>query len=756
VDKPTLDIIAARPEVESVNADKSYAVPKPMPGDEQAKINAVEWGISRIKADQVWSTYNVRGEGIVVANIDTGVLYTHSALSRQYRGNLGSGVFDHNYNWHDPAGACGNGKRTPCDNNGHGTHTMGTMVGDDGSPGANQVGVAPNATWIAAKGCEGNTCSNSSLLSSGQWVLAPTDLTGNNARVDKRPHIVNNSWGGGGADSWYRATVQAWVAAGIFPVFSNGNTGPACGTVGSPGSYPESYGVGAFDINNAIASFSSRGAAPAAVGAQTKPDIAAPGVNIRSAWNNSSYATISGTSMAAPHLAGAIALLWSGAPSLIGAVADTRTLLDSTAVDTSDLQCGGTAGDNNVWGDGKLDALALLTAAPRGLVGTLVGTVKDGSGAAISGAMVRVSALNRKTFTDSDGGYRLRIPVGEHDAVASAFGYYGEAATGLVIADGTETTFNFRTSQTPRRTVSGRVLGSGDLPNVGATVTLIGTPLAPTTTDANGDYSFASVPEGTYTLAVYSADNCRPDSQRELVVDGNETLDIGLGTRRDAFGHTCRTEAATFVDGDTALALTGDDKSAVVALPFPFTFYGVQYSTAYVSTNGNLNFLAPYSAFENTPLPNAGTPNAAIYPFWDDLNIDASASMWTATLGTAPNRRFVVEWRNVHTWGVLGRVRFEVVLHENGEILTQYADIDNNASWERGGGATLGIENAAGSDALQYSFNERVVSDGLAIRYLNPDATAPETTIVRGLTQGAAAGVEWTGSDNFSSTDSLT
>ncbi|MEJ7654653.1 MAG: carboxypeptidase regulatory-like domain-containing protein [Chloroflexia bacterium] len=494
--------------------------------------------------------------------------------------------------------------------------------------------------------------------------------------------MVNNSWGGGGADSWYRATSRRGSRRASSPSSPTATPVPPAARWAPPVATPRATAWETFDINNAIASFSSRGAAPAAVGAQAKPDIARPGVNIRSAWNNSSYATISGTSMAAPHLAGAIALLWSGAPSLIGAVADTRTLLDSTAVDTSDLQCGGTAGDNNVWGGQarRTGAAHRRTSwacrhARRDGQGRLGRRDLQGDGA--------WSALNRKTFTDSDGGYRLRIPVGEHDAVASAFGYYGEAATGLVIADGTETTFNFRTSQTPRRTVSGRVLGSGDLPNVGATVTLIGTPLAPMTTDANGDYSFASVPEGTYTLAVYSADNCRPDSQRELVVDGNETLDIGLGTLRDAFGHTCRTEAATFVDGDTALALTGDDKSAVVALPFPFTFYGVQYSTAYVSTNGNLNFLAPYSAFENTPLPNAGTPNAAIYPFWDALNIDASASMWTATLGTAPNRRFVVEWRNVHTWGVLGRVRFEVVLHENGEILTQYADIDNNASWER-------------------------------------------------------------------------
>ena len=136
----------------------------------------MEWGIDRIRADQVWSTFGVRGEGITVANIDTGVEFTHPALVGKYRGNTGGGTFNHNYNWFDPSNVCGNPSLAPCDNNNHGTHTMGTMVGDDG--GANQIGVAPGARWIAAKGCETNNCSDAALLASGQWILAPTDLSG--------------------------------------------------------------------------------------------------------------------------------------------------------------------------------------------------------------------------------------------------------------------------------------------------------------------------------------------------------------------------------------------------------------------------------------------------------------------------------------------------------------------------------------------------------------------------------------------------
>jgi subtilisin family serine protease len=360
-----LNEIAARPEVAEIRADGAYQIPTPQPGEEQARIQAIEWGIQRIRADMVWTGFNDRGEGIVVANIDTGVQYTHPALVNQYRGNNLDGTFDHNYNWHDPSKICGNPSLAPCDNNGHGTHTMGTMVGDDGDPGANQIGVAPHATWIAAKGCESGSCSLAALLSSGQWVVAPTDLMGLNPDPLMAPNIVNNSWadGPGSSDAFYRATVQAWVAAGIFPAFANGNFGPGCGSVAPPGSYSESYGVGAFDINNNIAGFSGRGPAPLALGGGIKPNVSAPGVNVRSSWNNGGYLSISGTSMATPHLAGTVALVWSAQPLLQGDIDGTRAIIDNSAIATSDLTCGGTAANNNVWGRGRLDAFAAVTAA---------------------------------------------------------------------------------------------------------------------------------------------------------------------------------------------------------------------------------------------------------------------------------------------------------------------------------------------------------------------------------------------------------
>src|SRR2546422_585158 len=267
--------LAAQPEVDQILPDKTYQIPKPIKGSSRMPgIQTVEWNINDINAPLVWNTYGDRGEGITVGSIDTGAQWDHPALINQYRGHHADGSVDHNYNWFDPENICGNPSTAPCDNVFHGTHTMGTMIGDDGDPGTNQIGVAPHARWMTAKGCESFSCSLDALLRSGQWMLAPTDLNGNNPRADLRPAVINNSWGDGPSDPFYQSTVDAWVASGIFPDFANGNAGPSCSSAGVPGAYPESWGVGAYDIGHTIAFFSSRG--PSSFPNTIKPDIAAP------------------------------------------------------------------------------------------------------------------------------------------------------------------------------------------------------------------------------------------------------------------------------------------------------------------------------------------------------------------------------------------------------------------------------------------------------------------------------------------------
>jgi subtilisin family serine protease len=353
-DLALLNRLTTRADVARIEAHETWQIPTPTRGADDVGINVVEWGVLNVNADDVWNEFGVTGEGVVVGNIDTGVDFNHPAVVDQYRGNTGSG-FNHNFNWFDPTGLCGS---TPCDNNDHGTHTMGTMVGDDG--GSNQIGVAPGAEWIAAKGCGTSSCSDTHLLAAGQWMVAPEDLNGNNPNPALAPDIVNNSWGGGRGDTWYQATINAWIAAGIFPMFSAGNAGPACGTANSPGDNIPAYAVGAYDINNNIAGFSSRG--PSGVsGSEIKPNLSAPGVSVRSAVDGGGYANFSGTSMASPHASGVVALIWSAAPSLRGNINATKALLDDTARDVNATGCGGSADDNNIFGEGRIDAHAAVS-----------------------------------------------------------------------------------------------------------------------------------------------------------------------------------------------------------------------------------------------------------------------------------------------------------------------------------------------------------------------------------------------------------
>ena len=499
------DDLAAYPSVQRLTPTTTYSLPKPIDGRPQATVNSVEWGIANISADDVWAD-GVRGQGIVVANIDSGGQLDHPALVRQYRGNNGDGTFSHDYNWFDPAKVCGNPSTAPCDNAGHGTHTMGTMVGADGQ--GNQVGVAPEATWIAAKGCESSSCSQASLTAAAQWMLAPTRLDGSDPDPAMRPNIINNSWGsdnGSAVGPFYRDYVKAWTDAGIFGVFANGNAGPACDTTGSPGDYVESYGVGAYDSNNTIANFSSRG--PGENG-QIRPNIAAPGVNVRSTWPGGTYNTISGTSMATPHVSGAVALAWSAAPNLIGDIDQTRTLLDLTARDTENLQCGGTAEDNNVFGEGRLDAQALAQAGPQG-IGRLVGTVTDETGKPVAGVPVAAAGtLSRSIRTAADGSYTLPLVAGSYQVtVTGPFGYNDDVQTVEVAAD-TTLRHEVALTPTPRVALTGVVRdGSGlgtPLPAEVVVAHPSGFEAGSVTDPASGDYTVDVVPNASYTIRVTS------------------------------------------------------------------------------------------------------------------------------------------------------------------------------------------------------------------------------------------------------------
>jgi hypothetical protein len=322
---------------------------------------------------------------------------------------------------------------------------MGTIVADDDPSLTYIAGMAPDAKWIACKGCENSSCSSFALNACADWILAPGGSTSN------RPNVVNNSWGGGGGDTWYQAKVNAWRAAGIFPAFSAGNAGAGCSTLGSPGDYQESFGSAAHDSGRNIASFSSRG--PTAFGhtPYTKPNISAPGVSVCSTVPGSGWSCgYSGTSMASPHTAGAVALLWSCNPSLVGAIDVTFQALQNSANTPPAGTCGAPPDGqgNYTYGYGYLDVLNAGVATCGGIAtGTLQGYVYDAVSNPIVGANVAAIPIiegdNIQATTDPNGFYTMNLIVGTYSVSASKLGYASQTVNGLVIAEGATTMQDF-------------------------------------------------------------------------------------------------------------------------------------------------------------------------------------------------------------------------------------------------------------------------------------------------------------------------
>jgi hypothetical protein len=351
--------------------------------------------------------------------------------------------------------------------------------------------------------------------------------------------------------------------------------------------------------------------------------------------------------------------------------------------------------------------------------GTLQGTVKGNDGTPLFGATVTASksGTTASATTDDVGQYTLQLAAGSYTVTASAFGFTSKTFTGVTITAGHATTKNFVLAPAPTHRVSGTVLGAGQAV-AGATVTIVNTPLPPATTDAAGHYAFEAVPNGSYQ--VIASAGCFKDASARLTVDGNEVLNFSLTKKVDSFGYTCARARFEYISASTILPLTGDINATTVPLPFPFKLYGQTYSSAAVATDGFLSFrdFDPLQfPVDNAPtLPDPAIPNAAIYPLWDDMVIDALSSVRTQLLGTAPNRRFVIEWRDATTFFDPNiRISFEVVLFENGNVLTQYL-----APFAQGATAAIGLENETGTVAFVYSNNTPSVDAGTAILFTRP------------------------------------
>lgn len=373
--------IASRADVLRVEGNpriRNHNLPAPnesstTPAPEAAE--AIEQGINYTRAPEVWSL-GFTGQGVIVGGADTGYRWDHDALKTKYAGWNGSSA-NHDYAWHDSihsgGGSCGANSPAPCDDDGHGTHTMGTAVGDDG--GSNQIGMAPGAKWIGCRNMDQGVGAPSTYIECFEFFLAPYPVGGTPAQGDpsKAPDVTNNSWAcppeeGCSAETLH-AALQAQRAAGIMTVAAAGNEGSGCSTVADPiAIYDETYSIGA--LNNGtdtIAYFSSRGPVTIDGSSRPKPDLSAPGTNVRSASRSStsSYVSLNGTSMASPHVAGAVALLWSADPTLKNDLDATERLLNTSSVSILSNGCvgGAATSPNNVYGYGRLDVKAAVAGA---------------------------------------------------------------------------------------------------------------------------------------------------------------------------------------------------------------------------------------------------------------------------------------------------------------------------------------------------------------------------------------------------------
>ncbi|MBI4869756.1 MAG: S8 family serine peptidase [Candidatus Wallbacteria bacterium] len=451
------------------------------------------YGLKKLKIPELRQVYGLDGQGVTVGLIDTGVDFEHPDL----KGKM--------VTWKDFV----NNKPAPYDDQGHGTHCAGTIAGSATSGLA--IGVAPGAKITAAKAFSSSGSAETDwLLGAMQWM---TDPDGNPATNDAPP-IVSNSWGGGPGRTVFLDATKNWVRLGIFPNFAAGNSGPGAGSVGTPGGFLESFAIGATTSSDSIADFSSRGPVTWDGKQYTKPDVSAPGHDVTSAKPGGGYRNLSGTSMATPHVSGLIALMLQASPGM--AINQMRELLESTSDDL------GTAGKDNTFGSGRVNALAAAQIAVSG--GKVVGKLTDASNGAGLKGTIRIQENGFVIQTGSDGAFRFVLPAGNYTLRASSFGFTESGPTGITLQAQQETTVNVALARAASGTLSGKVVSAATGEELQAKITVLDTPLDPISTAANGGSFSVSLPGGKYKFLV-RAFGYEPLTSEELTITASNTTD---------------------------------------------------------------------------------------------------------------------------------------------------------------------------------------------------------------------------------------
>ena len=500
-----IEKLASYPKVDKIDINQKIQAENPVdkqPSKVESDRDEIEWNLKNIGADLAWNQ-GIRGQGVTVGIMDSAVDANHPALKRKFKGydqssdrvNFNdSNYFDAIQGKQDTSGVL---------DMAHGSHCTGIVLGSElNSNGEefNRIGVAPDAQWINARIFDSNykNVEQSSFIKAAEWMLAP----GNDP--SKAPQIINNSWGGSQylTDTWFKSTVDRWRQAHILPVFAAGNQMPGESLPGEssiviPASYPESFAVGAVDIMGNLASFSKRG--PSLFDTSLiKPEISAPGVKVRSSIKDT-YAYMSGTSMASPHVAGVAALVKSAKQNLDDR--EIQKILEETATPRTDSYYKTTP--NNGYGYGIVNAYAAVVKAMDKEIGTIRGRVMS-DGKPIE-AEISVEGTDIKVKSNSTSGEFFLVYPSEGDIKISckAFGYNSIDKTIKINKENT-THVDFDMIKKPTRNLEGSVSDKSGTKLSDVNVYLVEDATTEIElTGNNGRFSIKDVPVGEYTLRAF-------------------------------------------------------------------------------------------------------------------------------------------------------------------------------------------------------------------------------------------------------------
>ncbi|MGE5175287.1 MAG: S8 family serine peptidase [Hyphomicrobiales bacterium] len=667
-----------------------------------------------ISAQLAWDQFT-GDPNLKVGVIDTGVDYNHPDLSANIWTNPGeipgNGIDDDGNGYVDDVHGYDfvNHDGDPFDDNGHGTHTSGTIAAA-GNNNTGVVGVNWQAKIVAIK-----------FLSAGGSGSTSDAILGIQYAITVGVRLTSNSWGGGGFSQALLDAINAAGAAGQLFVAAAGNSGQNSDiTPQYPAAYDTPYiiSVAATDNNDNLASFSNYGA--------TTVDIAAPGVSILSTLPGNSYGLLSGTSMATPHVAGVVALAMGRYPNvpnlqiknLVLNAADVKPSLQGKCVTNGRLNAFMTIAEPDDTPPGTIADLMTSDPGSNTMRLTWTATGDDGNTGRATRYEIRYSTapITDATFPSAT---LAAGPDPQSAGAAESFEVGGLAfSTPYYFAIKAFDEFN----------------NAGGLSNV-ATGTTLGAPMiAASPPSFSADLLTGAT--ATQTLTIQNVAQGTLDYQiptPELAFSQPVVYDyqpFAKGETDPRVGPVAESKGGPdgygyrWLDSDepggpafdwvdlTAVGdlqpLSGDDAtSPAIPIGFDFPFYGATFTDVRVCTNGWLSFSDGATSYDNQPLPNSGAPANLVAPMWDDLDFAATGHVYTYNDGA----RFIVAWVDVNHYQTGGPYTFEAILYPNGEIRYQYLSLGSPTN-----SATAGIQNASKSVGLTVAFNTTYLRDGLAVR----------------------------------------